>query len=170
LKTLSLVEIKQWCGEMSVALDQQGYPCRTGPMNQGLRFRVPSETGRLLWLSRLIEATLRPRDRCLLWITTWSIWASGENWHLYYSLKKSYGDSRLLEEAPGHLFLDYEVPDLVSYLQLGLIAGWDMHLLPTNFDGRAFISHDGWLEFFLNDAIELTTLRKTLVDSGLEPL
>jgi hypothetical protein len=67
--------------------------------------------------------------------------------HLYYRLRQSYSDWRLLHEAPGHLFLKHEAVDLVSFLEVGILAGWDMHLLPTNGYGRAFVSHDEWVAF-----------------------
>jgi len=59
------------------------------------------------------------------------VWKSSENWQLYYRLRQSYADFRLLHEAPGHLFLDYEEPDFISFLQLVLQNGWDAHLLPN---------------------------------------
>jgi hypothetical protein len=40
----------------------------------------------------------------LVWITEWFIWGSSENWNLYYKLRQSYGDLRLLPEAPGIRF------------------------------------------------------------------
>ncbi len=78
--------------------------------------------------------------------------ARSENLHLYYQLRQSYGDRRQLAEAPAHLFLDYEAADLVSYLQVGLLCGWDMHLLPAVGYARAFVSHDEYVEFTANKA------------------
>jgi hypothetical protein len=94
---------------------------------------------------------LQPRDACLLWVTAWDIWPSSENLHLFYRLRQSYGELRLLPEAPGHLFLRYEAADLVSFLQVGIICGWDMHLLPTVGYAQAFVSHDEYLEFASDD-------------------
>jgi hypothetical protein len=56
-------------------------------------------------------------------VTEWGVWQSSENWHLYYRLRQSYGDHRLIEEAPVHLFLEHETYDLISFLQIGLAAG-----------------------------------------------
>ena len=42
--------------------------------------------------------------------------------------------------------------DLVSYLQVGLLCGWDMHLLPAVGYARAFISHDEYIEFTADTA------------------
>jgi hypothetical protein len=72
------------------------------------------------------------------------VWPSSENWHLYYRLRQSYGDQRLINEAPGHLFLDFEASDLVTFLQVGILAGWDLHLVPSEGYARAFVSHDEW--------------------------
>jgi hypothetical protein len=94
-----------------------------------------------------LEQALRPREACVLWVTAWGIWRSSEILHLYYRLRQSYGDQRLLDEAPAHLFLDYESADLVSFLEVGMICGWDMHLIPIVGYARAFVSHDEYVEF-----------------------
>jgi hypothetical protein len=105
---------------------------------------------RLLALCRLISACLSPRGSCLLWVVDHGVWPSSENWHLYYRLRQSYAEHQLLHEAPGHLFLDYEEPDFVSYLQLVILNGWDAELLPALTYGgaetcRGFISHDEYI-------------------------
>jgi hypothetical protein len=85
-----------------------------------------------------------------LWVKEFGIFPSNENLHLYYRLRQSYGDFRLLREAPGHLFLEYEDADLASFLQLGIVSGWDMHVFPELAYGerdtaRAVICHDEWI-------------------------
>ena len=69
------------------------------------------------------------RSPALVWITEWGIWGSSENWHLYYKLRRSYGDLRLLHEAPGHLFLGHESEDLTSFLQIAMLNGWGGYIL-----------------------------------------
>jgi hypothetical protein len=108
---------------------------------------IPKSFTRLTWFCQHLERSLQPRDACLLWVTDWGVWPSSGNLHLYYRLRQSYSDWRLLHEAPGHLFLKYEAVDLVSFLEVGILAGWDMHLLPTDGYGRAFVSHDEWVAF-----------------------
>ena len=117
---------------------------------QFVRFLLPQTPGQVPWLARFLSECLSPRDSCLMWVTEWGVWPSSENWHLYYRFRQSYGDGRLLKEAPGHLFLDYEQADLMSFLQLGIVSGWDIHLLPTlQYGGpdaaRVFCSHDEWI-------------------------
>lgn len=80
--------------------------------------------------SRAISGCIDPRSSCLLWVVQHGVWPSSENWHLYYRIRHSYADQRLLHEAPGHLFLDYEGSDFVTYLQLVITNGWDAEILP----------------------------------------
>lgn len=117
-------------------------------------------------MSKCIEFALRPWTRSLLWVTTKGIWPSSENWHLYYRLRQSYGDHQLIDDAPGHLFQDYESPDLISFIQLGLCAGWDMSLLTEDDYARAFVSHDEWIEFAMQDDADLEKLAKDLIGEG----
>src|SRR5438552_16817824 len=71
-----------------------------------LRFPVPQPGSRLYALSRLLASAVPGvDDSSLLWITGYGIWPSSENLHLYYRLRESYGDRRLLAEAPAHLCL-----------------------------------------------------------------
>ena len=101
---------------------------------------------------RQLEQALQPRDELLLWVTSWGVWRSSENLHLYYRLRQSYGDPRRLQDAPGHLFHPHEAADLVSFLQVGILCGWDMHLISSEGYARLFVSHDEFADFAANEA------------------
>ncbi len=88
------------------------------------------------------------RNPALVWITEWGIWGSSENLHLYYKLRQSYGDLRLLHEAPGHLFLGHESEDLTSFLQIAMLNGWGGYILTQANYLNAFFSHDEYIDFF----------------------
>jgi hypothetical protein len=123
---------------------------------------------RLFWLSNFFASSLEPFDKCLLWVTQWDVWPSNENLHLFYRLRESYGERRLLSDAPGHLFLKHEGPDLATFIELAILSGWDCYLLPNLKYASAFLSHDGFLDFFtdtletaeqMQKAVEGATLR-----------
>jgi hypothetical protein len=97
------------------------------------------------------------------------VWPSSENWHLYYRLRQSYGEQRLLHEAPGHLFLDFEAPELISFLQVALLFGWGGHLLPVAGFARAFVSHDEFVEFATDDPAILAGFAEPLPAVGSAP-
>jgi hypothetical protein len=95
-------------------------------------------------LAQRIVTALGPFQWCLLWVVKTGIWLSNENLHLYYRLRQSYGAPDHVLDRPGLLALRHEEADLVSFLHLGMLFGWEMFLVTSNDYGRAFISHDGF--------------------------
>jgi hypothetical protein len=81
---------------------------------------------------------------------------------MYYKLRQSYGDHHLLEEAPGHLFLEHEAEDLASFLQLAILNGWGGYVLTQGDYVNVFFSHDEYLEFFANEDDNLVEVRDAL--------
>ena len=94
-------------------------------------------------LAEEIVAGLGPFDWCLLWVVLTGVWPSCENLHLYYRLRQSYGDLNDVHDRPALLALRHEEVDLVSFLNLGMLFGWEMYLVTSHDYGRAFVSHDG---------------------------
>jgi hypothetical protein len=82
------------------------------------RIQYPAEPYRVFSVAHWVASVLTYRKPALLFVTEWDIGPSSENWHLYYKLRQTYGDNRLLRDAPGHLFLEHEAEDLASFLQL----------------------------------------------------
>jgi hypothetical protein len=91
---------------------------------------------------------------CLLLITEYGIWPSRENKHLFYKVRASYNEGREIYSAPGHFFLEHELPDLVTFLDLVIQFGWAAHLLPSPATTSLFISHDGWAREWKNTIID----------------
>jgi hypothetical protein len=120
----------------------------------------PTSENRLLYLARWIGNSLMYRDSALVWITECGIWPSSENWHLYYKLRQSYGDLRLLHEAPGHLFLGHESEDLASFLQIAMLNGWGGYVLTQADYVNVFFSHDEYIDFFSRHDGNLEGIRK----------
>lgn len=79
---------------------------------------------------------------------------------MYYKLRQSYGDFRLLHEAQGHLFLEHEADDLVSFLQLSMLNGWGGYVLTEMDYVNAFFSHDEYIDFFAKESANLPDLPK----------
>ena len=126
------------------------------------RFGYPSKPYRLFFLARWISTSLTYREPTLLWITEWAIWE--ENLHLYYKLRQSQGDLRLLQEAPGHLFLGHETEDLASFLQVAMLNGWGGYVLTHSDYVNAFFSHDEFIDFFAESDDRLAEVREAFRD------
>jgi hypothetical protein len=84
---------------------------------------------------------------------------------LYYKLRQTYGENRLLPDAPGHLFLEHEAKDLASFLQLSMLNGWGGYVLTEANYVNAFFSHDEYIDFFAEHAEKLADVRKMLGSS-----
>jgi hypothetical protein len=170
VKALTTSEAMEWCRAHGIGLSERNLPARAESDLRSRRFATPSVASKHYWFSRFIEGSLGPWSRCLLWVTASGIWKNSENWHLYYRLRQSYGDRGLIEEAPAHLFLDYESGDLISFLQVGLGMGWDMHLLTSDDYARVFVCHDEWTEFAVTGDAELERLTTELTKAGVKAL
>ncbi len=159
-------ESAKW-SEQLVARDARRQPTRDLGKPHRLKCEFPASFTKMLWFSRCIEAALQPRDSCLVWVTDWGIFPSGENLHLFYRFRQTYGDLRLLHEAPGHLCLNYESAEVVTLVHLGMLFGWDLHLIPTAGYARAFVSHDEWVEVGFDHDTELRATMKDLRAGGV---
>lgn len=124
------------------------------------RISYPPEPYRIFVIAHWMAAALSYRQPVLLQTTESGIWPSSENWHLYYRLRHTYGDKRLLQEAPGHLFLEHETEDLASFLQLSMLNGWGGYFLTEANYVNAFISHDEYIDFFAERKENLAGVRK----------
>lgn len=126
------------------------------------RIKYPPDAHRFFYIAHWIATSLIQRKPTMLLTTEWAIWGSSENWHLYYKLRQSYGDQRLLHEAPGHLFLEHEAEDLASFLQVSMLNGWGGYVLAAENDVSAFFSHDEFIDFFAASSGSLEDVRKEL--------
>lgn len=136
------------------------------PSAHTVRIQYQSEPHRVFFIAHWIASTLTYRKPTLLYITEWGIWPSSENWHLYYRLRETYGDARLLHEAPGHLFLEHESEDLASFLQIAILNGWGGYVLMEADYVNVFFSHDEYIDFFATNSDNLAEVKKEL---GIDP-
>ncbi len=124
------------------------------------RVVYPAEPYRIFFVAHWIAQTLTYQKPTLLRVTEWGIWPSSENWHLYYKLRQTYADQRLLHEAPGHLFLEHETGDLASFLQIAMLNGWGGYMLTEADYVNMFFSHEEYLDFFAQRDDALVNVRK----------
>ncbi len=167
MRIYSRDECAQW-SERVIALDERRKPTRDLAKPHRLRCDFPTSFSQFLWFSRCIEAALQPRRSCLVWVTDSEIFPSNENLHLFYRLRQTYGDTRLLDEAPGHLCLDHESTEVVTLVYLGMLFGWDLHLIPSpDAYARAFVCHDEWVEIGFDDRSTFDETAETMQRGGL---
>ena len=120
---------------------------------------VPS---RLHFISRWIATELSHDSPVLLWVGDTIV--SQSNWHLYYRLRESYGDRRLIDDAPGHLCLNYETEDLATLIYLTMLNGWDASLIPELDYVSLTFSHHGFIDVFSDNSKLVEEVRKNACD------
>jgi hypothetical protein len=148
---LTDTESVAWCAEHGVKK-----PVQTDGLDDMscTRLELPTKASSMFAVSQRLADTIAPWHTALLWVTLADVWRSSVNLHLYYTLRRSYFDFRLISHAPGHLFLNYEHSDLVTFIEVGLLSGWDMHILGDSGYGRVFVSHDSWAQVWRSSATE----------------
>lgn len=143
-------ECEEWLTSRGRALPVSG---------SGVRYEYLDRQSRIRNFARTIARIACFGQPALLWVKESEIWTV--NWHHYYRLRQSYSDHRLLNEAPGHLFLAYQQADLETFLELTMANGWDAHLLTEADYVNVYFSHDEYLEIFSEDAATLSELEKS---------
>ena len=153
-------EAKIWVPSIDfgpVPLEHEG--CEQRPFHLRGSFDGLQATRLPAVLTRAVDA-VGPCEWWLVWMDVGPGQWSGGNTHLYYRLRQSYADFRLLHEAPCHFFYRNEWPDLLTFLQVGVLNLWDIHVVTDLDYGRLFVSHSEWLNVTSTD--DLGQLRAAL--------
>ncbi|HEV7488351.1 MAG TPA: hypothetical protein VGQ65_21965 [Thermoanaerobaculia bacterium] len=142
-------QIHEWCGERGIFLDlERNEPVHSGfdVVTHGLFGQAVQQKGQEFEVAAWLIENLADWDECLLWITSWGVWPSSEDWPAYYRARGEQSERRSIDTAPGHLFTTVDRKLLLQFSELVLKNAWDAHILPA-VDGhasnrRAVISHD----------------------------
>jgi len=136
-------ELAQTFGVTAEKLLQQKDPRRACP--GVIKMHIEDHRDASVALAKKLVTWMGAFRSCLFWVSEFGIWPSQENRHLYYRLRASYGDSRELNVAPGHYFLEYETADLITFVDLAIRFGWGASLISSPSWTFSFLSHDGWI-------------------------
>ena len=104
-----------------------------------------------------------------LWLTTWSVWdcqTEAIGFKTFEQFRRSYGENRSIEAAPGTYFRHDEFTESVCCLLQPMLVGWDAYYVPTwawgSLDYFVRVSHDSFV------VIEVRT--KEMYDRAMEVL
>ena len=108
------------------------------------RFHIPDGTSPVHTIFRhAVSWLIVDRASVLVWTDEYGIWHSSEDWNLYYKWRRAMGDSGVIEDAEGHLFLAHEAPDAVSLLLMASLFGWGFCAVSGESRRAVRINHDG---------------------------
>lgn len=120
-----------------------------------VKLRV-EEPHQLVYLARLV-ANLEHEEanfaHAHLWITTWGVWdpqVEAIGFKTLEQFRRSFGENRSLESAPGHYFRHNELQESVCCLLQPMIVGWDAYYVPHwragSLDYFVEVSHDSFID------------------------
>jgi hypothetical protein len=154
--------IWDWCREHGVGLEGDRTLAEDPTLSERARvfYAEGQRSGREPAFAAAVVRALGAWDQCLVWLTEWGVWASGEDWPRFYAWRGALGERRSLEAAPGHLFRGEEAPELEELLTQIMENGWDATLLPSHggaaTDRRVVISHDEWVDVRSREPVEFS--------------
>jgi hypothetical protein len=110
------------------------------------------EAHQLVYLARLIAHLGYEEGNfagAYLWLTTWGVWGRPEDaigFKTIEQFRRSYGESRSVEAAPGQFFRHDEFTESLCCLLQPMIIGWDAYYVPRwdygGLDYFVAVSHD----------------------------
>jgi hypothetical protein len=137
---LSRPQAEAWCRSRGVRLDDRGLPATS---QERPEFPIPVDTGQRIYLVASDLSAHLGAPETLVWFTEWGVWPSSERPHIFERFRASYGVNQPVIEAPAHVFGPAEREDLLSFVTLGVLFLWDVHVIvPKKLS--LFYSHDEW--------------------------
>ena len=121
-------------------------PCRLG------RYAIPVDSGGKACLAKSFAYLfLRQPTVYMIYVSDWSMWPNSEHLDLFYGYRRSFGEHRILMEAPVHLFEWSEEDTFISILCLVLYFFWDAYVFDIEGKTLVRINHHEWLEVRTED-------------------
>jgi hypothetical protein len=137
MKALQLDEIRRWCDESpsGIRVDSAGHLRYSTGNLLGVRLDVPAKaTAAVSLVSSLLAV-----EECdgyygaLMWFTNWDIGTPQIErcgLRILEQMRRGYGVTASVENAPGQLFRSDEMVDVQAFLTLPLLFGWDAYFAP----------------------------------------
>lgn len=136
----------------------------------GVTSLLPSDTGKKTALGRTLIGLFHVKSSVLFWITAAGIWPTSENMALFDGYRRSFGESRPLHAAPGHVFSESDLKQIECLLDLALYFYWDSLLFEIPAEIAVKTSHDEYISVRAKHRDRLSQIELTLADFGLEQL
>jgi hypothetical protein len=167
VRFLSSKKTQDWIARRRAPGNALLTPGKADGESHELQFVVTGlEPPKLIALLNDFVAALQSWRQCLVVIHEIELGHDDPN--LYYRLRSSYGDRRLLEEAPGHVFLQHERHDLRTFILVCIVNAWDADIMPDDNYAQGQVSHDGWLGLRSKHEHILQGLEKVVTELKLQ--
>jgi hypothetical protein len=146
---LSKEETTSWCGQHDILLSDYGLPAKS---DCDEKFKIPVDAGQRVYLVSQGMRAFANEPLFLVWFDDWSVWPSGQRMHVFDRFRMSYGETRRLIHSPGHVFVQTEIEDAISFVTIAVIFLWDCYVITPKRRKLLYFCHD---EFGLSKGIVL---------------
>lgn len=126
---------------------------RVPAISINLRLEEPHQLVYLARLAARLGHDERHFSHADLWVTTWGVWSpkiEAVGFKTLEQFRRSYGENRSLQAAPGQSFRHDEFTESVCCLLQPMIVGWDAYYVPHWVGGAldyfVSVSHDSFLD------------------------
>ncbi len=145
-------KIKNWLSKINM-LNSKGIVIPPSSCNAA-SYAIPPDSGKKAILAKTISEFFIQESESLLWIDEYGIWPSSEDRNLFDGFRKSLGETKHLQDTPGHIFTRQDLTSIASLLSLVLYFCWGAIIVSKDKNILVRISHDEVLTIYMREGEE----------------
>jgi hypothetical protein len=150
MRSITPEECVTWAREHGVKLAESRSLFSGEPPTEAFRFTIPGKASVQIALSEALVDAIPGIAQSLLWMTDWPLYHEHEM-ALLMRIRASYGESRLLSHAPGHVLEEADRSILAGLIFLMQAFAWDSYYVTPDARSILFTSHHELMEVFTQD-------------------
>lgn len=148
MRFLTVEEVQKWCNAHGLRVSADRFLYYDDESKYCFSIGLEHKSSRVIALADYLVPTWKDEsfEGALLWIRQRGIWGEfSENTGamIVQQMRLGKGETKSLQERPGHLFSSQELFEMHSYLVIPMLFAWDAFLIPEGKDYFLFVSHDG---------------------------
>jgi hypothetical protein len=169
MKFLTAHEVDGWCAAHGLMVSAERNPRYAPETLHRFTISLEDTPSRVIALADYLVPTWADTrfDGALLWIRQRGIWGDfSENMaaNIVRRMRLADGETRPMQELPGHLFEAGELGEMHCYFVIPLMFGWDAFLLLEGQDYFIFVSHDAVVEVISRTRDVSEQVRQRVID------
>lgn len=167
MRSITPAECATWAREHGVNIAQSDSLFSVEAPTDAFRYAIPGKASVQIALSEALVATIPEIAQSVLWMTDWPLYKEHEM-ALLTRIRASYGESRRLIDAPGHILEEADRNLLAGLIFLMQAFGWDSYYMTPDARSILVTSHHGLMEVFTRDGQFAAACRETGTRFGLD--
>lgn len=170
MNALQTDELRRWCDESpsGIKLDAMGHLRYATRNSLGLRLGVPLEARKAAALASSLVSVEEDDGfyGALIWFTNWDTGTPQIErcgLRILEQMRRGYGITASVENAPAQLFRTDEIVDVQAFLTLPMLFGWDAYFMPHGTRYFAYVRQNGSV-FLVTDREQVLQKLRVFLD------